>query len=102
MKKWFVLALIAGVAIGVQAGDGADKKKDDGKGEGKPVTKEMFVANQKKMAEKKGIEFDQAAAEAKFKKMDKNKDGKLTGDEVPQRKGKGQGQDKGTSSTPAE
>jgi Ca2+-binding EF-hand superfamily protein len=57
------------------------------KGAPKPVTQEMYVANQKKMAEKKGVEFDQAAAEAKFTTMDKNKDGVLTGDEVQKRKG---------------
>jgi hypothetical protein len=84
MKKWFVLALIACMAVGVQAGEGADKKK----GEGKPVSKEQFVAQQKKMAEKKGTEYDQAKAEAKFDKMDKNQDGKLTADEKPKKKGK--------------
>ncbi|MDF7825622.1 hypothetical protein P4B35_16465 [Pontiellaceae bacterium B12227] len=86
MKKWFVLALIACVAVGVQAGEG--EKKGKGKGESKPVTKEMFVAQQKKMAEKKGTEFDQAKSEAKFDKLDKNKDGTLTADEKPQKKGK--------------
>lgn len=94
MKKWFVLALIACVAVGVQAGEG--KKKGEGKG--KVVTKEQFVAQQKKMAEKKGVEFDLAKAEARFKKLDKNKDGKLTADEKPQRgkKGKkGEGKEKG-------
>jgi len=85
MKKWFVLALIACVALGVQAGEG--KKKGEGK-RGKDVTKEQFVARQKKMAEKKGTEFDQAKAEARFVKLDKNKDGKLSPDEKPQKKGK--------------
>lgn len=92
MKKWFVLALIACVAVGVQAGEGESKKK--GKGEGKTVTKEKFIANQKKMAEKKGTEFDQAKSEARFDKMDKNQDGKLTADEKPQKKGKGKGKEK--------
>ncbi|VGO16563.1 hypothetical protein PDESU_05154 [Pontiella desulfatans] len=87
MKKWFVLALIACVAVAVQAGEG--KKKDgDAKQGGKDVTKEQFVAQQKKMAEKKGTEFDQAKAEAKFDKMDKNKDGKLSADEKPAKKPK--------------
>ncbi|MDF7799519.1 EF-hand domain-containing protein [Pontiellaceae bacterium B1224] len=58
------------------------------KREQKPVTKEIYVANQKKMAERKGVDFDQTAAEAKFTKMDKNKDGTLTADEMPKRKPK--------------
>ena len=94
MKKWFVLALIACVAVAVQAGEG--KKKGEGKGKGTgEVTKEKFVAQQKKMAEKKGIEFDQAKVEARFDKMDKNKDGKLSADEKPQPKGKGKDKGKG-------
>ncbi|WP_372806635.1 hypothetical protein [Pontiella sp.] len=86
MKKWLVMAMIACVAVAVQAGEGEKK----GKGESKPkdVTKAQFVAQQKKMAEKKGTEFDQAAVEAKFDKMDKNKDGKLTADEKPTKKPK--------------
>ena len=59
------------------AGETSEKKK----GEGKPVTKEAYIANQKKMAEKQGKEFDEAKAAKRFDKMDKNKDGKLTGDE---------------------
>ena len=97
MKKWYVLPLIACVAVGVQAGDGAGKKKGEGKG-AKEVTKEQFVAQQKKMATKKGTEFDQAKADAKFDKLDKNKDGKLSADEKPQgkgKKGKGKGKGKG-------
>ena len=84
MKKGYVLALIACVAIGVQAGDAAKK----GNGKGKPVSKEKYVAQQKKMADKKGIEFEQAKIERKFNKLDKNKDGKLSADEKPQAKGK--------------
>ena len=67
MKKWFVLALIACVAVTARAGEGEGKKT----------------------AEKKGVEFDAAKAESRFKKMDKDNDGKLTGEEVPQEKGKG-------------
>ena len=86
MKKWFVLALIACVAVAVQAGE--DKKKDEGKDkkQSSAVSKEQFVAQQKKMAEKKGKEFDQAKVEARFDKLDKNKDGKLTDEEKPQGK----------------
>ena len=79
MNKWFVMALIVCVSAAVQAGDG--KKKGEGKGGGKDVSKEQFVAQQQKMAEKKGTEFDKAKAEAKFDKADKNKDGKLSADE---------------------
>jgi hypothetical protein len=88
MKKWFVLALIVCVAAAVQAGEGEGKKK--GKGQGKELTKEEYVAQQKKMSEKKGTEFDQAKVESRFDKMDKNDDGKLTPDE----KGKGKGKKK--------
>ncbi len=96
MKKWFVLALIACVAVAARAGEGEGKKNNDGAGQGKEVSKEQFIAKQKKMAEKKGVEYDAAKAEARFTKMDKDKDGKLTGEEVPQKgKGKGKGEGKG-------
>ncbi len=91
MKKWFVLALIACVAVGIQAGEDAAKKKGEAKG--KDVTKEQYIANAKKQAEKKGTEFDQAKVEARFAKMDKNGDGKLSADEKG--KGKGKGKKKG-------
>lgn len=88
MKKWFVLALIACVTVGVQAGEGKDNSK--AKDKGAPVTKEQYIANQKKVAKQKGVEFDKAAAEAKFNVKDKNKDGQLTGDEKGKgKKGKG-------------
>lgn len=45
------------------------------------VTKEVSVNRQRKAAEAKGIPFDPAKAEAIFDRRDKNKDGKLTGDE---------------------
>jgi hypothetical protein len=98
MKKWFVLALIVCVSAAVQAGEGEAKKKGAAKG-GKEVSKEQFVAQQKNMAEKKGTEFDQAKSEARFAKMDKNKDGKLSPDEKPQKgkkgkKGEGKGKKK--------
>ena len=87
MKKWFILALIVCFGAAVQAGEEGKKKGED-KGKGKDVTKEAFVANQKKMAEKKGTEFDQAKSEARFEKLDKNKDGKLSADEKPAKKKK--------------
>ncbi|VGO20725.1 EF-hand domain-containing protein [Pontiella sulfatireligans] len=93
MKKWFVLAMIVCAAVAVQAGEGKKKGADKGKAPGKDVTKEQFCAQQKKMAEKKGSEFDQAKVEAKFAKLDKNKDGKLSADEKPS-KGKGKKQKK--------
>lgn len=91
MKKWFVLALIVCVAAAVQAGEEGKKK---GEGKGKDVTKEKFVANAKKQAEKKGTEFDQAKVEARFDKMDKNGDGVLSADEKGKGKGKGKGKKK--------
>jgi hypothetical protein len=90
MKKWFVLAMIVAVAGMAQAGEDA-KKKGEGKGQGKDVTKKQYVAQQKKMAEKKGTEFDKAKAEAQFDKKDKNNDGVLTADEKGKKKGKGKG-----------
>lgn len=96
MKKWFVLALIAAVTVGVQAGEGTEKGKK--KGADKPVTKEQYVAQQKKMADKKGSEFDQAKIEARFDKMDKNGDGTLTSDEKPAKKAKKVKKDKASES----
>jgi hypothetical protein len=92
MTKWITLALIVCVAGAVQAGDDASKGKKKGKRE---PTKEQFVAMQKKSAEKKGTEFDLAAAEAKFVKLDKNADGKLNADEKTSGKGKKKGKKKG-------
>jgi hypothetical protein len=85
MKKWFVLMLIVCVAGAVQAGEG---KKKEGGDKDKVTTKESYVAWKKADAEKKGVEFDQAAAEAHFDKRDKNGDGKLTGDEKGKKEGK--------------
>lgn len=66
MKKWFVLAVMMGVIAGVQA---------------KEMTKEQFVAAQKKRVEALGKEFNQANAEATFEKKDLNKDGVLSDEE---------------------
>jgi hypothetical protein len=63
-------------------------EKGEGKGDKKPITKEAYVANQQKMAEKKGVEADLAKIEARFEKLDKNKDGKLSKDEMPKKKDK--------------
>lgn len=95
MKKWLILAVMAAVAVGVQA-DEAGKKK---KGKGKPITKEKYVAQQKEAAEKEGKKFNKKKAAKKFDKMDTNGDGKLTGDEKPKKKGKG---NKEKSKNPAE
>ena len=78
MKKWFILAMIVCVSAAVTAGE---DKKTDSKAKKKETTKESYVAWKKADAEKAGKKFDQAAAEAHFDKRDKNKDGKLTGDE---------------------
>lgn len=100
MKKWFVFALVIGVASLVRAqgegggpgtgggpGDGGSKggppKVEKGKMPPRSITKEQFIAFQKRMAERRGTKFDQSAAEARFNKMDKNKDGVLSGDELP-------------------
>ena len=85
MKKWLAVALFACVAVAVQAGEGEGKKK----GQGGDTTKEQYIAQAKKQAETKGTEFDQAKVEAKFDKMDTNKDGVLSGDEKSQGKAKG-------------
>ena len=84
MKKWLVMVGIAAVCVSIEAGEEGKKK---GAGQGKPMNKEQFMAQQQKMAENKGVEFDQAAAEARFEKMDKNKDGILTPDEKGKKKG---------------
>lgn len=112
MKKWLiVVVLIVGMAVCSQAAEeGKAAAKGKGKGKGQPLTKEEFVAQRKAGAEKKGIEFDQAKAEAQFDKMDKNQDGVLTADEMPKKKGKakgkkkgkGKGKGKGNAQAPAE
>lgn len=83
MNKWVVLVVALMMVAGVQAAE----EKSKGKGKG-PVTKEKYIANQKKRAEKAGKEFDQAKAEKVFSKLDKNGDGVLTKDEMPPKKGK--------------
>ncbi len=82
MKKWLAVALFVCVAVAVQAGEG--KKKGQDKGKGGDVTKEQFIAQAKKQAETKGGAFDQAKAEEKFNKMDKNQDGVLSAEEREQ------------------
>jgi hypothetical protein len=84
MKKWFVLMLVVCISAAVQA----EETKKKGKKEPKVTTKESYLAWKKGEAEKAGKEFDKAAAEAHFDKRDKNKDGKLTGDEKGKPKGK--------------
>ena len=109
MKKWLVFALILSVAGlakaqgmgggGVQGregggprmGEGGDMdappRMEEGHRPPPPLTLERFVQHEKRMAEKKGEEFDLAAAEAKFAELDKNQDGVLTPDEFkPERK----------------
>jgi hypothetical protein len=85
MKKWFVMALVVCVAAAVQAGDGKGKGK---KKKGKEITKEEYVAKQRKNAEKKGVEFDQSKSEANFDKLDKDGSGTLTADEKTGKKKK--------------
>lgn len=70
MKKWFMVALIACVAVGVQA-----------KKEFKAQTKAEYVAERKAKAEKKGQDFDKAKWVKKFDGKDANKDGILTAEE---------------------
>ncbi len=108
MKKWLiVVVLIVGMAVCSQAAE-KGKAAAKGKGKGQPLTKEEFVAQRKAGAEKKGIEFDQAKAEAQFDKLDKNQDGVLTPNEMPKKKGKAKGKGKkkgkgkGKAQAPAE
>ena len=78
------------------------KAKAKGKAKGKPVSKETYVAERKAAAEKKGVPFDQAKAEAQFDKLDKNQDGLLTPDEMPQKKGKAKAKGKKKAKPAAE
>ena len=99
MYKWFTVVLVLGVAGVVLAEDadtvsGATSKSSDSAPAAKKmrsltITKEQFVKRQKIMAERKGEAFDPAAAEAEFDKLDTNKDGVLSGNELPQRAGMG-------------
>jgi arylsulfatase A-like enzyme len=45
------------------------------------LTKEIFLARQKKWADERGVALDQSKVEALFDMRDKNKDGKLSGNE---------------------
>jgi Ca2+-binding EF-hand superfamily protein len=89
MKTWFVWALVALMAVGVQAAEKGKSKGKDGGGfaamdadkDGKLTLKE-FVAASKARADKAGKEFKEEDAKAAFAKKDANKDGVLTADEM--------------------
>ncbi len=64
------------------------------------ITKEQFIEHASRMADRRGEEFDQNAAEAKFDELDKNDDGVLSLDELsrgrqnrPPHSGEGNGSD---------
>ena len=81
-RKLFAMALVVCVAALAHAEGQGNSQKTAGKGNGKKAMNlEEFCAMQKRMAEKKGRKYDQAKAEARFKKLDTNKDGKVSPDE---------------------
>lgn len=102
MQKWLVMLLVLSVAgfAQAQAGGGGGHGPDGAPGMGpgkkdgepphmgrmpkppKPITKAKFVELEKRKAEIRGEEFDQAATEALFDKLDTNKDGLLSGEEM--------------------
>jgi len=80
MKKWIAVALIVCVASFVQAAEGK-KKGGKGKGAGKPMNKEQFVAAAEKRMKAAGKEFDKAKVEKMFDKLDTDGDGTVTPEE---------------------
>jgi len=74
MSKWITTALIVCLCEAVQAAEEGEKKVRE-------LNKKQFVSAQRRLHEKKGLEFDQAKVEARFDQLDKNGDGKLSADE---------------------
>ncbi|MDF7825084.1 hypothetical protein P4B35_13760 [Pontiellaceae bacterium B12227] len=88
MKKLMTLAVLLSAVAFAQAAESEQKGKGQ-RGPRGPVTEEQFVARGQARAEKQGVEFDEAAAKAKFAELDVNGDGELSKEEAPKRKGKG-------------
>jgi hypothetical protein len=87
MKKQIIAgAVVAATLIAGQA-QAAEKKAGgaDSNGDGK-ICKAEFCAAREKAAEKAGKDFDKAAVEKQFAARDKDKDGFLSGDEMPSKK----------------
>ncbi len=85
--KYILAGTVAAVALMAFQTQAAEKKARgmDADSDGK-VSAIEFCAAREKMAEKTGKEFDKAAVEKQFAAKDKNKDGFLSGDELPAKK----------------
>ncbi|VGO21836.1 hypothetical protein [Pontiella sulfatireligans] len=79
MKKWMMIAVLAGVSASVQAApEGQPAKKTP---VAKDMTKEQFVAMEKAKWAEKGWRWNQVKVESNFDEMDVNKDGLASGKE---------------------
>jgi len=87
MKKLMILAVVLAAATFAQAEE-AEQKKEGKRGPRGPVTEEQFIERGQARAEKEGVEFDEAAAKAKFAELDADGNGELSREEAPKRKGK--------------
>lgn len=81
MRKWFIWIIVA--ALGASSPAAEKKGRSlDANGDG-TVTKEEFMASIEKRFKAQDKEFDAAKVATAFSRKDKNKDGVLTGDELP-------------------
>ena len=87
MKKLMILAVVLSTAAFAQAEETGQNRKGQ-KGPKGPITVEQFIEHGQVRAEKQGVEFDEAAARAKFAELDKDSNGELTKKEAPKRRGK--------------
>ncbi|MEI6892582.1 MAG: hypothetical protein V5783_10470 [Pontiella sp.] len=87
MKKLITLAVILTTAAFAQAEETEQQEKGT-RGPKGPITIEQFVERGQARAERRGVEFDEDAARAKFAELDVDGDGELSKEEAPKRRGK--------------
>jgi hypothetical protein len=87
MKKLMILAVVLSAVAFAQAEESEPKKKGQ-QGPKGPITEEQFIEHGQMRAEKQEIEFDEAAARAKFAELDVDGNGELSKEEAPKRRGK--------------
>lgn len=101
MKKLMILAAVLSAVALTQAEETEQQQKGP-RGPKGPITEEQFIAHGQARATEQGVEFDEAAAQAKFAELDADGNGELSREETPKRQGrKGQGEEE-SSEAPAE
>jgi hypothetical protein len=93
MKKLMILTVVLAAAAFAQAQETEQKEKGS-RGPKGPITEEQFVAHGQEHAERQGVEFDEAAAKAKFAELDVDGNGELTREEAPKHRRKKGGKGK--------